>query len=96
MNLQLTNPWPWQDNFGYAQAVSITNPTRTLYCSGQAAVNAKGQPTGGTMSDQIRQCLLNLEQVIGQAGYRPENIVRLNLYTTSIPDFFAAYGTLLT
>jgi 2-iminobutanoate/2-iminopropanoate deaminase len=35
----------------------------------------------------------NLEQVIQQAGYHPANIARLTIYTTSMEEFFAAYGT---
>ena len=47
------------------------------------------------MTEQIQLSLQNLEQVIKQAGYQPGNIARLNLYTTSVPDFFAAYSTLM-
>ena len=92
MNTKTINPWQWQDNFGYAQAVEVKNNQGTLYCSGQAAMDADGKPVGGTMAEQLELSLQNLEQVIEQAGYHPSNIVRLNFYTTSIPDFFAAYG----
>ena len=96
MNLTTSNPWQWQQNFGYSQAVSVTNNTNTLYCSGQAAMDADGRPVGGSMTEQIQLSLQNLETVIEQAGYQTRNIVRLNLYTTSIPDFFAAYGTVVS
>ena len=96
MNLKTINPWQWQDNFGYAQAVEITHNQGTLYCSGQAAMDADGNPVGGTMAEQVHLSIQNLEQVIRQAGYQPGNIVRLNIYTTSIPDFFATYGTLVS
>ncbi len=92
---ETVNPWQWQDKFGFAQAVSVKHSTNTLYCSGQAAMDAEGRPVGGTMAEQIQMSLQNLEQVIKQAGYHPGNIVRLNLYTTSVPDFFAAYETLI-
>ncbi len=88
------NPWSWQDSLGYSQAVEIRHSDRTLYCAGQAAMNGAGQPVAGTMEEQMQLCLHNLEQVIRQAGYAASNIVRLNLYTTSTADFFAAYGTL--
>ena len=95
MNTQAINPWQWQDNFAYAQAIEVTNNKGTLYCAGQAAMNAQGQPVPGTMSEQIQLCLSNLEQVVQKAHYKCANIVRLNLYTTSIADFFQAYGTLV-
>ncbi|AWH84314.1 RidA family protein [Flavobacterium album] len=91
MDITLTNPWQWQDSLGYSQAVEVKNNTRTLYCAGQAAVDANGQPSGEGMRAQIKLALQNLEQVIEKAGYTPKGIVRLNYYTTSIPEFFAAY-----
>ncbi|MVM35058.1 RidA family protein [Spirosoma sp. HMF4905] len=96
MNITTINPWQWQNNFGYAQAVEIKNNQGTLYCSGQAAMDADGNPVGGNMAEQLQLSLQNLEQVIQQAGYQPGNIVRLNFYTTSIPDFFAAYGSIVS
>ncbi|AKD57900.1 RidA family protein [Spirosoma radiotolerans] len=95
MNLKTINPWQWQNNFGYAQAVEITQHQGTLYCAGQAAIDADGNPVGGSMTEQVQLSLQNLETVINKAGYHPAHIIRLNLYTTSIPDFFAAYGTLM-
>lgn len=89
------NPWKWQDNFGYAQAVEVKHSNGTLYCSGQAAMNADGIPIEGSMREQIELATDNLEKVIEKAGYSASNIVRLNLYTTSIPAFFAEYETLV-
>jgi 2-iminobutanoate/2-iminopropanoate deaminase len=94
MEKKIINPWEWQNNLGYAQAIEVKNNKGTLYCAGQAAMNADGQPVAGTMDEQINLCLANLEQVIAKAGYEPKNIVRLNLYTTNIGAFFGAYGSL--
>lgn len=94
MEINKHNPWAWQDNFGYAQAIEVKQQKGTLYCAGQAAMNAEGQPVNGTMQEQIALSLANLEQVINKAGYEPKHIVRLNLYTTNIGEFFGAYGTL--
>jgi 2-iminobutanoate/2-iminopropanoate deaminase len=93
MNTRVINPWTWQDSLGYAQAVEIKNNTRTLYCAGQAAMDADGKPRGGSMAEQIELSLQNVEEVILKAGYHPSNIVRLNYYTTSIPQFFNAFET---
>lgn len=90
------NPWQWQNDLGYSQAIEIRHSECTLYCAGQAAMTAAGQPVGGSMSEQIQLSCQNLYEVIVQAGYDVANIVRLNLYTTSISSFFEAYGELLT
>ena len=91
----VVNPWQWQDNLGYAQAIEVKNNKGTLYCAGQAAIDAEGKPVGGNMSEQITCCLNNLQAVIKKAGYHTSDIVRLNFYTTSIPAFFEAYGTVI-
>ncbi|QMW04997.1 RidA family protein [Spirosoma foliorum] len=95
MNKTVINPWQWQDHLGYTQAVEIPLATHTLYCAGQAAINAQGQPVDGTMEEQIGLCFDNLDTVLQQAGYSLKNVVRLNFYTTSIEQFFAAYGQVM-
>lgn len=86
------NPWQWQDQLGYAQAVEIPFGSHTLYCAGQAAMDANGQPVETDMAGQIDLSLDNLETVLSQAGYSLKDVVRLNMYTTSVTQFFAAYG----
>ena len=92
MQKSIINPWQWQNNLGYAQAVEVAHSTHTLYCAGQAAMDAEGKPNSADMSGQINSCFDNLETVLQQAGYSLGNVVRLNYYTTSINEFFTAYG----
>jgi 2-iminobutanoate/2-iminopropanoate deaminase len=96
MQKTTVNPWRWQDQLGYAQAVEVPQSTFTLYCAGQAAMDAEGRPMGGSMSEQIKVSFDNLETVLQQAGYSMDHVVRLNFYTTSIEQFFAAYGQVLS
>ncbi|QRR00307.1 RidA family protein [Dyadobacter sandarakinus] len=95
MKKSLVNPWKWQDQLGYAQAVEIPHGTHTLYCAGQAAMKADGTPLSSDMSGQIDLSFDNLETVLSKAGYSMKNVVRLNFYTTSIEQFFAAYGQVI-
>jgi len=91
MEKRIINPWDYQDSFGYVQAVEIKNQQGTLYCSGQAALSAEGQPSSGDMPSQLAQSLENLEKVITESGYRCGDIVRLNFYTTSVPELLACW-----
>src|SRR5262249_4168288 len=77
--------------FDCIQAVEIKHAAGTLYCSGQAAVNADGQSSNGDMKTQLMQAIQNLEKVINEAGYECKNIVRLNLYTTSSTELFTCF-----
>jgi enamine deaminase RidA (YjgF/YER057c/UK114 family) len=85
------NPWRWQDQFGFVQANEVRGMERMLLCSGQAAVNAEGQPQhAGDMRAQVALALDNLETVLREAGFDWSNVVRLNYYTTDMDAFLQA------
>ncbi|PSK93547.1 RidA family protein [Taibaiella chishuiensis] len=88
MEKQTFDPWEWGKHTNSVQAVEVKNVTGTLYCSGQAAVDAHGAPSDADMRTQLIQTIQNLEQLISEAGYDCKNIVRLNVYTTSTQTFF--------
>jgi len=85
------NPWKWQDQYGFSQAIETTNASRVLYCAGQASVDETGKPVhAGDMRKQIDQAFRNLEAVLKASGYGIANVVRLNYYTTDVDAFLAA------
>jgi enamine deaminase RidA (YjgF/YER057c/UK114 family) len=87
------NPWKWQDQFGFSQAVETTGHTRVLRCSGQTSVDEDGTPVhDGDMAAQVKKALDNLEAVLQEAGMSLSNIVQLNLYTTDVDKFLEAYS----
>lgn len=88
MQKRTIDPWKWGEQTSSVQAVEIKQAEGTLYCSGQAAMSADGQPSTADMRTQLLQTIQNLEQLIREAGYEPQNIVRLNVFTTSTADFF--------
>jgi 2-iminobutanoate/2-iminopropanoate deaminase len=94
MQKNTTDPWPWGERTNSVQAVEIKNPAGTLYCSGQVAIDANGIPSSGDMRSQFQQTTQNLEQLIGAAGYDCAGIVRLNVYTTSVAEFFSTCADL--
>lgn len=92
---KIINPWHWQDNLGYSQAIEISNAKSTLFCAGQAAMDENGTPSSMGMAEQLTSSLDNLETVLKSAGYTLSNVIRLNYYTTSIQNFFPAYANLV-
>ncbi len=79
------NPWKWQDQFGFSQAIETTGHSRVLRCSGQTSVNADGEPQHqGDMAAQISLAMDNLETVFKAAGMTIANVVQLDVYTTDI------------
>lgn len=89
MEKNTIDPWKWGEYTNSAQAVEVKNVTGTLYCSGQVAIDANGQPSTEDMRSQLIQTIGNLEQLIAEAGYEMKNIVRLNVFTTSTSEFFS-------
>ncbi|MBI2827701.1 MAG: RidA family protein [Acidobacteria bacterium] len=88
------NPWTWQDQFGFSQAIEVRGGQRVVCCAGQTAVDASGNPMHGRdMAKQANQALDNLETVLRQAGLTLANVVRLNYYTTDMAAFFNAAPT---
>ena len=85
------NPWTWQDQYGFSQAIEVKGAQRVLYCAGQTSNDADGNPLHvGDMTAQILKALDNLETVLSAAGLKLENVVRLNYYTTDVEAFLAA------
>ncbi|PYF74708.1 RidA family protein [Pedobacter nutrimenti] len=89
MEKRSVDPWKWGEYTNSAQAVEVKNVNGTLYCSGQAAIDANGQPSAADMKTQLLLTIYNLEELIRSAGYECSGIVRLNIYTTSVQDFFS-------
>ncbi|SFG14212.1 Enamine deaminase RidA, house cleaning of reactive enamine intermediates, YjgF/YER057c/UK114 family [Pontibacter chinhatensis] len=79
----IINPWSWQDERNYVQAVEVKNIEGTLYVSGQTAISDEGISSNEDMRSQLIQTIQSLEKVIRKADYELKNIVRLNIYTTS-------------
>jgi len=87
------NPWTWQNNFGFSQAVEISGHTRILRCAGQTSVNENGEPQHvGDMGEQIGLAMDNLETVLKAANMTLANVARLNIYTTDVDAFIANAG----
>jgi len=93
MERRLINPWSWQDQFGFSQAIEVGNHERTLYCAGQTSVDSNGAPVhSGDMRAQLRQAMDNLETVLKQAGFKLGDIVRLNVHTTDVDTTLENFG----
>lgn len=94
MEIRNINPWKWQNERSYSQAVEVKNVTSTLYCSGQAAIDPDGTSSKADMESQLKQAIKNLERVITEAGYEGKGIVRLNIYTTSTKELWPHFNIL--
>lgn len=91
VNIKAVNPWRWQDGYGFSQGVAAGGVRNVLFCAGQTAVDADGNPLhSGDMAAQLGQAFDNLEAVLAASGLGLANVVRLNYYVTDVPAFIAA------
>ena len=69
----------------YSQGILVD---RTLYCSGQIAIDPKtGHLVQGNVIDQTERVLENLGAVLSAAGMDYENVVRCTLFLADISDY---------
>ena len=69
----------------YSQAVWTGN---LLYCSGQTPIDpATGKLVAGGISEQTSQAFNNLEAVLTEAGLTMDNVIKVNVYLTSMANF---------
>ena len=92
MERKIINPWTWQNERNYVQAVEVKNVQSTLYVSGQAAVHDDGTSSTEDMQSQLIHALKNLDTVISAAGYENKDIVRLTIYTTSTAELWPHFS----
>jgi enamine deaminase RidA (YjgF/YER057c/UK114 family) len=80
-------PPDWGEPKGYANGVSASG--RQIFVAGQIGWNAACQFDSDDLVAQVRQALANVVAVLGEAGARPEHIVRMTWYVTDKRDYLA-------
>jgi 2-iminobutanoate/2-iminopropanoate deaminase len=77
----------------YSQAVAANG---LVFCSGQIPLDPRtGELVTGSIADQTRRCMENLEAVLIEAGSGLDQLVKVNVYLADIGDyaeFNEAYG----
>jgi enamine deaminase RidA (YjgF/YER057c/UK114 family) len=83
---------PWEDVYGYAQAVKFHD---TIYVSGQLSHDAEGNMVGATPPDmeaQMRQTYVNAKKILAKFGATLDDVVEEVIYVTDMDTAFAAAG----
>ncbi len=72
----------------YNHYVRVDQPRSMIFVSGQLARDNDGNPVGtGSMLEQTRQCLRNVEKSLEAAGASMSDVVWTTVYTTDIREF---------
>ena len=72
----------------YSQAVLVEGPARTLYCSGQIALDpATGELVPGGVAAQTDRVMQNVEALLAAAGMTFANVVKTTVFLADMADF---------
>lgn len=72
----------------YNHYVRVDQPKSMIFVSGQLARDNEGNPVGtGSMLEQTRQCLRNIEKSLLAAGATMADVVWTTVYTTDMREF---------
>src|SRR5262245_43811967 len=85
-----TNPPALSPPTGYTHVVEVNGPSKTVYISGQIALDRDGNVVGaGDMKAQAEQVFKNLQAALDAAGAKFGDVVKMNTYTTDISQIQA-------
>lgn len=85
---RLVNPAGLPAPVGFSHAVEATGE-RVLYVAGQTGQREDGS-LAGDLVDQFGQALRNVAACMEEAGFPPESLVRMLVYTTDVSAYRAA------
>ncbi|WP_232695406.1 RidA family protein [Brevibacillus daliensis] len=82
--VKFINPETMPATFGYTNVVEVRN-VRTIYVSGQVALNKDGQVVGtGDLASQTKQVFENIKCALEAAGVCFNDVVKLTFFLTDI------------
>ncbi len=80
-------PNGWAKPKGYANGIAAEG--RSVFVAGQIGWNRQSRFECDDLVGQVRQTLLNVVEVLGEAGAGPEHIVSMTWYLTDKKDYLA-------
>lgn len=85
------NPPDLCPTFGWTHVVTATG-SKTIYISGQVAVDENGQVVGkGDLKAQTEQAFKNIQRALAAAGATFRDVVKTNIYVVGLrPDHVSA------
>jgi enamine deaminase RidA (YjgF/YER057c/UK114 family) len=86
--IQVLQPPGWARPRGYANGVAARG--RQVFIAGMIGWDGEGVFHSDDFAAQARQALVNIVEVLREAGGRPEHIVRMTWYVTDKREYLAA------
>lgn len=87
--MKILQPPHWARPRGYSNGVTARG--QMVFVAGMIGWDAQCQFHTDDMAGQVRQALVNVVEVLKEAGARPEHIVRMSWYVLDKREYVAAY-----
>ncbi|MGG5791528.1 RidA family protein [Bacillus nitratireducens] len=85
MQKKFINPENMPATFGYSHIVEVNNAKRTIYISGQVALNTDSQIVGiDDLATQTRQVFENIKSALETSELNFNDVVKLTFFLTDI------------
>ncbi|MCR8993863.1 RidA family protein [Brevibacillus laterosporus] len=85
MQKKFINPEAMPATFGYSHVVDVSNARRTIYVSGQVAINAEGNIVGmGDLALQTKQVFENIRIALEASELNFHDVVKLTFFLKDI------------
>ena len=85
--MKILQPTGWKPPRGYVNGVAASGTT--VFVAGQIGWNAQCEFESEDFVAQVRQALLNVRDVLAEAGAKPEHITRMTWYLTDKREYIA-------
>jgi enamine deaminase RidA (YjgF/YER057c/UK114 family) len=85
--MKVLQPPGWAAPRGYVNGVAVRGTQ--VFVAGQIGWNAQQVFESDDLVQQVRQALLNVREVLAQAGAGPQHIARMTWYLTDKADYLA-------
>jgi enamine deaminase RidA (YjgF/YER057c/UK114 family) len=73
----------------FTRVVTVKGGGKMIFIAGQVGATAEGKVAGAGMKEQTEQVLKNLQTVLKSQGLDFSHVAKINIFTTSIPEFRA-------
>ena len=88
--MQILHPKHWARAKGFANGIAAEGGQ--VFVAGQVGWNAEQRFASDDFVAQVEQALVNIVEVLAEAGARPEHLVRLTWYVTDKRDYMSRLG----
>ncbi len=90
--MKILQPPAWSRPRGYSNGIAARGTL--VFIGGQIGWDGHCVFASDDFTAQARQALMNVVEILAQAGGRPEHIARMTWYVTDKREYVAAYGAI--